>query len=179
MRIIGGTLGGRRFYPPVKNWPTRPTTDISKEGLFNILNNRINFEEIHALDLFGGTGAHSFEMISRGCPMVTYVDKHKPCVEYVYKMAKEFHIEDHLIIIRNDVKKYIQNATEQFEYIFAGPPYPLSWIKKIPSLILSKDLLKKNGLFILETDANHNFKEHPGFQEVRHYGQTHFWFFSH
>ena len=85
MRIIRGKLGGRRYYPPVKKWPTRPTTDISKEGLFNILQNHIDFESIDALDLFGGTGAHSFELISRGCLRVTYVDKHKPCHTYVRK----------------------------------------------------------------------------------------------
>jgi 16S rRNA G966 N2-methylase RsmD len=99
MRVIGGELKGRKFIPPAKNWPTRPTTDYAKEGLFNILYNRIDFEEIKMLDLFGGTGSHCYEFISRGCNDCTYVDKHGPCVAFVKKMAIEFKIEDKITII--------------------------------------------------------------------------------
>ena len=85
MRIIGGEFKGRKFIPPAKNWPTRPTTDFAKEGLFNILQNRLDFSETKFLDLFGGTGNHSYEFISRGCTDVTYVDKFPGCVAFVKK----------------------------------------------------------------------------------------------
>ena len=178
MRIIGGNLKGRRFYPPVKKWPTRPTTDIAKEGLFNILNNQMDFELIKALDLFGGTGAHSFELISRGCENVHYVDKHRPCHTYVKKMAIEFDITDHLTLHVGDVKKFLKNCEDRFDYIFAGPPYPLSWIDDIPALVFDQNTLNKGGVFVLETDPNHSFKDHPRLQDLRNYGQTHFWFFK-
>ena len=105
MRVIGGTLSGRKFNPPAKNWPTRPTTDYAKEGLFNILNNKFDFEELKVLDLFGGTGSHSYEFISRGCKDVTYVDKFGGCVAFAKKTAQEFKIEEYLKIVKLDVFK--------------------------------------------------------------------------
>ncbi len=103
MRIIGGKLKGRRFNPPAKNWPTRPTTDIAKEGLFNILTNRLYFDETQVLDLFGGTGSHGYEFISRGCKDVTYVDKFYGCVAFAKKTAHEFGIENEMKIVKADV----------------------------------------------------------------------------
>ena len=121
MRIIGGKFKGRRFNPPAKNWPTRPTTDFSKEGLFNILFNRFDLSEIKVLDLFGGTGSHSYEFISRGCCDVTYVDKFGGCVRFVQKMAEELEIEDCIRIVRADVFKFIASTNETYDYICAGP----------------------------------------------------------
>ena len=120
MRIIGGEFKGRKFFPPAKNWPTRPTTDFAKEGLFNVINNNFYFEDLRVLDLFGGTGNHSYEFISRGCEDVTYVDKFGGCVRFAKKTANMLDIEDKMNIIQADVFKFIQNSHSQWNYIFAG-----------------------------------------------------------
>ncbi|MEZ5056102.1 MAG: RsmD family RNA methyltransferase [Saprospiraceae bacterium] len=178
MRIIGGKFKGRRFNPPAKNWPTRPTTDFAKEGLFNILTNRIDFDEISVLDLFGGTGNHSYEFISRGCNDVTYVDKFGACVSFVKQTAKELNIEDKINIIKGDVFVYIKHCHRKFDYIFAGPPYPLPNIPEIPDLIFEYDLLTDDGVFVMEHNPNHDFANHKHLKEVRNYGTTIFSFFE-
>lgn len=179
MRIISGKFGGRRFTPPAKNWPTRPTTDISKEGLFNILQNQIDFETTKMLDLFGGTGNHCYEFISRGCKSATYVDQHGPAVAFVRKLSKELKIQDALYIVKSDVFKFLKRNNESFDYIFAGPPYPLKNLAEIPDIIFSSDVLSKDGLFVLEYNPDHNFEDHPCFIKSRNYGQTIFAFFEH
>ncbi len=179
MRIIGGKFKGRKFYPPAKNWPTRPTTDFAKEGLFNILNNYFDFEDLKVLDLFGGTGNHSYEFISRGCEDVTYVDKFGGCVAFVKKTAATLEIEDHIHIVRADVFKFMERDTHQYDYIFAGPPYPLPTLTTIPDKIFEHDLLKEGGWFVLEHNPNHTFDNHEYFREVRNYGKTLFSIFEH
>jgi 16S rRNA (guanine(966)-N(2))-methyltransferase RsmD len=177
MRIIGGSLKGRRFVPPAKNWPTRPTTDISKEGLFNILNNLIDFEETVMLDLFGGTGSHCYEFISRGCTDATYVDKFPGCVAFAEKTAKELGIREYMTIVRSDVFRFLATNTRQFSYIFAGPPYPLPTLNTIPDVVFEKNTLAPEGLFVLEHNPEHDFSKHARFTQVRHYGTTLFSFF--
>jgi 16S rRNA (guanine(966)-N(2))-methyltransferase RsmD len=178
MRIIGGTLKGRRFYPPADKWPTRPTTDISKEGLYNMLFSRIDFEDIDFLDLFGGTGNHCYEMISRGARSATYVDQFGQCVNFAKKMAKDLDIVDQMKIVRSDVRKFISTCDSSYDAIFAGPPYGLKWLDEIPDMILAKSLLKEDGLLILEHNPDHNFVTHSRFVETRNYGQTFFSFFK-
>jgi len=178
MRIISGKFKGRRFSPPADNWPTRPTTDFAKEGLFNVLNNRLDFESLKVLDLFGGTGSHGYEFISRGCEDVTYVDKFGPAVNFVRKTAKELGIEDQITIVKSDVFKFIPMAGRKFDYIFAGPPYGLPTLDDIPNLIFEYHLLKEEGLFVLEHNPNHRFEDHPHFIEQRNYGTTIFSFFE-
>jgi 16S rRNA (guanine(966)-N(2))-methyltransferase RsmD len=178
MRIISGKFKGRRFNPPADNWPTRPTTDFAKEGLFNILNNRIDFEATKVLDLFGGTGSHSYEFISRGCADVTYVDKFPGCIKFVQKTAEELQIKDSIHIVRADVFKFIESTKEKFDYIFAGPPYPLPNLDTIPDLIFQYELLAVEGVFVLEHNPNHDFSTNEHFVEVRNYGKTLFSFFE-
>ncbi len=178
MRIIGGQFKGRRFNPPAQNWPTRPTTDFAKEGLFNILNNNFEFSEMKVLDLFGGTGSHSYEFISRGCEKVTYVDKFGGCVSFVKKMVETLEIQESINIIRSDVFKFIDRAFEQYDYIFAGPPYALPGLDSLPDLIFKKELLQKEGWFVLEHNPNHNFQTHSHFFDERNYGKTIFSFFK-
>ena len=172
MRIIGGTFKGRRFNPPAKNWPTRPTTDFAKEGLFNILSNHFDFAELRVLDLFGGTGSHSYEFISRGCRDVTYVDKFPGCVAFVKRTARELDIEDRIKIVRSDVFRFIRSSPPPFDYIFAGPPYPLPNIPEIPDLIFEHQLVKEGGWLVLEHNPDHDFQNHPHFDRVRNYGTT-------
>lgn len=178
MRIIGGKFKGRRFTPPADHWPTRPTTDYAKEALFNILNNRLDFESVKVLDLFGGTGSHSYEFISRGCEEVTYVDKFPPAVQFVRKTAETLQITPFLKIFQMDVFRFIESTTAQYDYIFAGPPYALPTIDTIPDLIFAKNLLLPEGIFVLEHNPHHGFQEHPHFTEMRSYGKTLLSFFA-
>ena len=172
MRIISGKFKGRKFIPPAKNWPTRPTTDFAKEGLFNILQNNFDFEDLKVLDLFGGTGNHSYEFISRGCEDVTYVDKFGGCVAFVKKTAEILEIGSVLKIYKSDVFKFIKSHTLQYDYIFAGPPYPLPEMDTIPDLIFEHNLLKPGGWLVLEHSSSHDYKDHPKYDNERKYGKA-------
>ena len=178
MRIIGGQFKGRKFYPPAKNWPTRPTTDYAKEGLFNIISNHLDFSQLKVLDLFGGTGNHSYEFISRGVEDVTYVDQFPGCLKFVRETAKKLEIESNIRIFKSDVFKFIERNGEQYDYIFAGPPYALPTIDSIPDKILNKGMLKEGGWFVMEHNPNHAYDEHPQCFDVRNYGKTIFSFFK-
>ena len=178
MRIIGGQFSGHRFTPPAKKWPTRPTTDISKEGLYNILANKIDFEDIKFLDLFGGTGNHCYECISRGCTDATYVDKYPGCVAFVKTMSEKLQIQEYLSINKMNVFTFIKKCEEQYDYIFAGPPYPLKNIPDIPDLILEKNMIAEGGVLVLEHNPNVNLSQHPHLADQRNYGQTIFSFFK-
>ncbi len=178
MRIIGGQFKGRKFIPPAKNWPTRPTTDYAKEALFNILANRIDLEDTVALDLFGGTGNHCYELISRGSTDVTYVDQHHGCYRFAKKISEELRLKDQLQIFRMDVFKFIKSTDKKFDYIFADPPYALKNLALIPDLIFDKNLLNDSGILVLEHDAQNDFQDHPKFLETRSYGKSIFTFFE-
>ncbi len=178
MRIIGGKFKGKRFSPPADKWPTRPTTDFAREALFNILNNNFYFDEISVLDLFGGTGSMTFEFISRGTEDLTYVEKYYPCVQYVKKTINELNAEDDVQIIRGDVFRFLEGCQKKYDIIFADPPYQLPTIDILPHSIFEQQLLKENGLFILEHGNQTPFSLHPNFSEERSYGNTFFSFFK-
>src|SRR6476619_3130354 len=127
MRIISGAFGGRRSSPPANIPHTRPTTDIAKEGLFNILQNRISFDGIKTLDLFGGTGSISYELASRGAADLTIVEKDNNMYEFIKKTAQLLKLEN-FKLVKSDVFKFIDTCTEQYNFIFAGPPYALGTI---------------------------------------------------
>lgn len=164
--------------PPAKNWPTRPTTDYAKEGLYNIINNRIDYEETVMLDLFGGTGNHSYECISRGCEDVTYVDIFGGCVAFVIKTTQELKIDDKIKIVKSDVFRFLKTNIKQYTYIFAGPPYPLPNLRSLPEEVFNSNTLAEGGLFVLEHNALHSFVNHPRFKEQRQYGEAIFSFFE-
>ncbi len=178
MRVIAGKFKSRRFYPPADKWPTRPTTDFAKEGLYNVLTHSVDFTEMKMLDLFGGTGSHSYECISRGCTDVTYVDQHGPCLKFVKGIAEKLEITDAIKIVRSDVFKYIAHCGIQYDYIFAGPPYPLPNLSSLPSEIFKHDLLKDDGLLVVEHDQKHDFEHAPRFVKEKNYGQAIFSFFE-
>ncbi|HRG82908.1 MAG TPA: RsmD family RNA methyltransferase [Chitinophagaceae bacterium] len=171
MRIISGELGGRRFQPPTHMPYTRPTTDIAKEGLFNILQNNLDFDEIKTLDLFGGTGSISYELASRGVTDLTVVEKDQTMFEFIKKTVKEFKI-DNLKLVRADVFKFIQTCSNRFDFIFAGPPYALTNIDDLPRLIFEKKLLENKGWFVLEHTPRNDYKQFPFFRSERNYGTT-------
>lgn len=176
MRVISGTLKGRRFNPPA-NLPVRPTTDFAKESLFNILNNHIDFEEMNALDLFAGTGNISIELVSRGCITVTSVDVNFKCTDFIKKTAIAFNINN-LQVIKSNVFSYLKFATKPYQLIFADPPYDLEGINKIPEIIFEKNLLAENGIMVIEHSRDTNFEQHPRFVEKRNYGKVNFSIFK-
>jgi 16S rRNA (guanine(966)-N(2))-methyltransferase RsmD len=177
MRIIGGIHSGRKFHPPARI-PARPTTDVAKEGLFNTLQNIIDIEGAKTLDLFGGTGSISYELASRGAEDLTLVEKDSTTLAFIKKTAEDLKINDKLHIIRGDVFKYMQQCTEQFDFIFAGPPYALQNIDDIPMLVFAKNLLKSGGVFVHEHTPRNDYQQHPHFLRMKNYGTTIFTFFT-
>lgn len=177
MRVISGIYKRRRFDIP-HSFKARPTTDFAKENLFNVLSNYLDFEDnIHALDLFAGTGSISLELVSRGCDQVISIEKDRDHHAFICKVMNEVKT-DKCISIRGDVFKYIQSCHNQFDFIFADPPYELKDLETIPSLIFEHELLKEEGLFVLEHGKKNNFETHPNFIERRVYGSVNFSFFQ-
>ena len=176
MRIIGGTFK-RRFIHPPKNLPVRPTTDLARESLFNILNNILYWEEKNVLDLFSGTGAVSYEFVSRGCKNVLAVDSNYQCTAFIKKTAAEFEMEN-LRVTRADVFRFLKSVAISFDIIFADPPYSIEGIDLLPGLVFDNNLLKPEGIFVLEHPAAYDFSDHPRFREHRKYGKVNFTFFS-
>ena len=174
MRIISGTLKGRRIQAPA-NLPVRPTTDFAKESLFNVLNNRVDFDELNVLDLFAGIGGISFEFASRGASVLA-VENNPKCADFIKQTAERLHIEN-LNIMRTDVFAYIAKTRQTFDLIFADPPYDLPTIDLLPTLIFEHNLLNPNGIFVLEHSEKHDYSAFPNFLELRKYGKVHFSFF--
>lgn len=171
MRIISGSLGGRRINPPANMPYTRPTTDIAKEGLFNVLQNQMDFEELKTLDLFGGTGSISYELASRGVKDLTVVEKDQQMFSFIKKTSQALGLEN-FKVVKSDVFRFIGQCTEKFDLIFAGPPYALQNIDDLPRLIFEKQLLKEDGWFILEHTPRNNYESFPHFSSSRNYGTT-------
>jgi 16S rRNA (guanine966-N2)-methyltransferase len=171
MRIIGGIHGGRRFNPPAKMPYTRPTTDVAKEGLFNVLQHNLDFEKLRTLDLFGGTGSISYELASRGVQDLTIVEKDRNMAEFIRQTAQALKL-DNFTLIKKDVFKYLEQCDEKFDLIFAGPPYALAEIDELPRLVFSKDLLLPGGWFILEHTPRNDYTGFAGFSTAKNYGTT-------
>ena len=171
MRIIGGELGGRRVNPPSKMPHTRPTTDIAKEGLFNILANNLDLPSLRTLDLFGGTGSISYELASRGVRDLTIVEKDPAMFAFIQKNALELKLENYKVI-RQDVFRFIDHCTEKFDFIFAGPPYALPTIDDLPRQVAAKQLLREKGWFVLEHTPRNNYEGYPLYVTQRNYGST-------
>jgi 16S rRNA (guanine966-N2)-methyltransferase len=171
MRIIGGELGGRRIHPPGKMPYTRPTTDIAKEGLFNVIENNLSIESLHTLDLFGGTGSISYELASRGAVHLTIVEKDPTMYAFIKKTAAELQLQN-FEVIKMEVFSFIDHCKQQFDFIFAGPPYALNTIDQLPIKIFEKNLLRKGGWFVLEHTPRNDYKSDPHYVTERSYGTT-------
>lgn len=176
MRIISGKYKSRRFQLP-KNFRARPTTDMARENLFNILNNKFDWENTHALDLFSGTGSVAIEFVSRGCPRVVSVESNTKNHAFIQHVKEQLDATE-LLTIKADVFSYIKTCSQTFDLIFADPPYDLKELDTIPSKIFELELLNENGIFILEHSKEDSFTEHPFFKEERKYGSVHFSFFA-
>ena len=177
MRIIAGKYGGRRINPPSNMPHTRPTTDVAKEGLFNILQSRISLDESNTLDLFGGTGCISYELASRGASALTIVEKDNQMLDFIKKNIDLLKIEN-AQTIRMDVFQYLASCTQQFDIIFAGPPYALTTIDDLPRIIVERKLISPDGYFILEHTPRNNYENFACFSFQRNYGATVFSFFE-
>ncbi len=154
----------------------RPTTDFAKESLFNILNNRIDFESVSVLDLFSGTGSIGFEFASRGAEIVHIVEKDSRHIAGIKHTIQELGMTN-IRPVHIDVKAYLKTCRFKYDIIFADPPYDLLWLKDIPNLVLDSGLLKQHGFLILEHPRSMSFNEKTGFFEHRNYGSVNFSFF--
>ena len=172
MRIIRGKYGRRRFDVP-KNITARPTTDFARENIFNVLENLDGFEGKSACDLFAGTGAVSFEFLSRGCDWVTAVEKAPVQAAFIRKVA-EILGDENLHIVKGDVFKFISENSRDFDYIFADPPYDHPRFEEIPGKILESSLVKKGSIVIIEHSKDRDFSDLPGFNQRRAYGSVNF-----
>ena len=176
MRIIGGKLKGKNILPP-QGYKARPTTDFAKEGLFNVLNNEYEMEGLKVLDLFGGTGAISYEFASRGASMVYCVEMLPLHANFIKSQAAKFGM-DNLTVVRHNVFDFLEICREKFDIIFADPPYEIDGIADIPEKVFSKDILHPGAYFILEHPEEFDFSGHPRFIKEKKYGNVHFSFFE-
>ncbi len=172
MRIITGLYKGRHFDVP-RSFKARPTTDFAKENIFNVLNGYIDLDGCDALDLFAGTGSITLEMLSRECSNVVSVEKDRDHARFIAQCVQKLGVSNH-VLIKGDVFRFIKTCRRQFDFIFADPPYALPELATIPDLVLSKGMLKEDGLFVFEHGKDHDFSAHPCFVEHRHYGSVNF-----
>ena len=176
MRIITGKYKGRHFDIP-KSFKARPTTDFAKENIFNVLTGYLDFEGATALDLFSGTGSITLELLSRGCSQVVSVELDRDHHRFIQQCLQKLETQrdsSFVLPLRGDVFRYVKSCKQQFDFIFADPPYALKELPTIPDLIFEKDLLKEDGIFVFEHGKDHDFSAHPHFVEHRSYGSVNF-----
>lgn len=177
MRVVAGKYKGRHFDVP-RTFKARPTTDFAKENLFNVLQRYLDFEEEpSALDLFAGTGSITLEFLSRGCGRVVSVEKEALHYSFIQRFVEQ--LQDLAAVpVRGDVFRFLERCNEKFDIVFADPPYQLPRLCELPDLVMGKDILKENGLFVLEHGKEQRFEAHPCFVEHRAYGSVNFTFFQ-
>ena len=176
MRIVGGKYKGRIFNPD-KKFIARPTTDLAKEGLFNILSNRYEFTGMKVLDLFSGTGSIGYEFLSRDAAEVTFVDKDSHHIRFIRKTIAQLQAENSTII-QDDVFRFLKNCPYSFDIVFADPPFEFKFLDEIPRAVFESGVLKDHGLLVLEHSKSHEFFKMPQFKELRKYGKVQFSFFN-
>lgn len=160
-----------------KNLKARPTTDFAKTGLFNVLNNKVEFDGLRVLDLFAGTGSISFEFVSRGASSVTAIDIETAHCKAIKENA-DLHKLNQLTVLRRDVFQFLNSSSGKYDVVFADPPFDLEEAKELPALVLSGNLLSEGGVFVLEHSNKVSYEEEPGWTETRKYGSVCFSFFS-
>ena len=176
MRIVSGTHKSKRIYAP-KNLPVRPTTDMAKESLFNILNNDYYFDEIRVLDLFSGTGNISYEFASRGTQQVLSVDQNLNCIRFIQKTADELGFKA-ITTLKADVFEFVTKHKQEYDVIFADAPYDIEGLESVIENIFKHDLLANNGVLIIEHPKEQDFSELPNYINKRRYGNVNFSFFE-
>lgn len=176
MRIISGRLRGRRLTPPAK-LSVRPTTEVAREALFNILWSRYDLEDIDVIDLFSGTGFISYEFYSRGAKSVTAVEKNPGCIAFISDCIEKLEMNN-ISLIKSDAFKFIDKYKKDADIVFADPPFDLPSFNELPDLILNSGIIKDGGILILEHGKAHNFQSHPNFIMLKRYGHVYFSFFN-
>jgi len=176
LRIISGKYKGRKIVPPA-SLKARPTTDFARESLFNILNNRIDFEDITVLDLFSGTGSISYEFASRGALEVHLIEKDVKHIAGIRRIIKELEISN-IKPVHIDVRAFLRTCKFKYDIVFADPPYDLTWLEELPGMISEAHIIKEDGFFILEHPKSVSFNSHKLFFEHRNYGGVNFSFFK-
>ncbi|MBE6249174.1 MAG: methyltransferase domain-containing protein [Prevotella sp.] len=176
MRIITGIYKGRHFDIP-RTFKARPTTDFAKENIFNVLMQYVDFDGATALDLFSGTGSISLELVSRGCQQVVSVELDRDHHRFIQQCLQKLNSKV-CIPIRGDVFRFLKSCHQQFDFIFADPPYALQELPQIPELVFEKQLLKPEGIFVFEHGKDYDFSLHPHFLEHRSYGSVNFSLFT-
>ena len=176
MRIITGIYKGRHFDIP-RTFKARPTTDFAKENIFNVLMQYVDFEDAQVLDLFSGTGSISLELVSRGCRQVVSVELDRDHHRFIQECLKKLNT-DKCVPIRGDVFRFLKSCKQQYDFIFADPPYALKELPQIPDIIFERQLLKEEGLFVFEHGKDYDFSAHPHFLEHRSYGSVNFTLFT-
>lgn len=177
MRIISGTLKGKSIVPP-PSYEARPTTDFAREALFDILSNEYDFEDLAVLDLFSGTGAISYEFISRGASHCWAVEMNARNASFISSTAKSLGIGDRITVVRHNVFDFLPLCTRKFDLVFADPPYALSGLGNLPERVYEADIIHPGGYFILEHGPDRSFVGHPFFLKEKKYGKVHFSFFE-
>lgn len=172
MRIITGIYKGRHFEIP-HTFKARPTTDFAKENIFNVLRGYLDFDGSVALDLFSGTGSISLEMLSRGCRQVVSVEADRDHARFIRQCIAKIGADNHTLI-QGDVFRFVKSCHQQFDFIFADPPYQLETLTDLPDLVLAAGILATDGVFCLEHGKQYDFSQHPHFLEHRHYGSVNF-----
>lgn len=176
MRVITGKYKGRHFDIP-RTFKARPTTDMAKENIFNVINRYVDLEGATALDLFAGTGSISLELLSRGCAGVIGVEVDRAHAQFIAQCMAKVQA-DNYDLIRGDVFRFLQSCHAQFDFIFADPPYQLDKLATLPNLIIEKQLLRPNGILVFEHGKNHDFSTHPHYIDHRAYGSVNFSIFT-
>ena len=179
MRIITGRYKGRHFDIP-RSFKARPTTDFAKENIFNVLIQYVDFDGATALDLFSGTGSITLELLSRGCQQVVSIELDRDHHRFICDCLKKLEVKggNAVLPLRGDVFRFVKSCKQQFDFIFADPPYALKELSTLPDLIFERQLLKDDGIFVLEHGKDHDFSQHPHFVEHRQYGSVNFSLFK-
>ena len=180
MRIITGKYKGRHFDIP-RTFKARPTTDFAKENIFNVLIQYVDLDGAAALDLFSGTGSITLELLSRGCQQVVSVEMDRDHHRFIQQCVQKLQGEGHSLnvqCVRADVFRFMKSCREQYDFIFADPPYALKELPTIPDMVFEKQLLKEGGVFVFEHGRDHDFGQHPHFVEHRSYGSVNFSIFQ-
>lgn len=177
MRIVAGFHRGRTITPP-PSFKARPTTDFAKENLFNVLNNMYDFADISMLDLFAGTGSISYEASSRGCERVVAVEMNPNHLNFIRDTANKLKM-DGIQCVGSNVLVYLKSSfNEQFDIVFADPPYDMQGVDLLPDMILTKNIIKEDGVLVFEHSAAFDFSKHPQYAQTRRYGSVNFTFFN-
>ena len=179
MRIITGRYKGRHFDIP-RSFKARPTTDFAKENIFNVLIQYVDFNGATALDLFSGTGSITLELLSRGCQQVVSIELDRDHHRFICDCLKKLEVKggNAVLPLRGDVFRFVKSCKQQFDFIFADPPYALKELPTLPDLIFERQLLNDDGIFVLEHGKDHDFSQHPHFVEHRQYGSVNFSLFK-